>query len=564
MASGSGAPSVQDAMQRAVALLKKRNMEAKQAAGARGQFDVSKWAKTEACSDILAWGDIKFLIFKAPLSESRRGGAGKSAFGSAELKAAAAARGVRVNLVVGFASDHPRKLSGPAPKSESGKSSGSQDRISWTHLPCPDTGDMAALDRAFNAFRRLAIQFLRNSKAGAGPSRALGLTSWYGAEICMYMAARFIGEEFGVSASAALAAVAKARPPGVKSRCFLDGLYRSLGEEPPKQGLHIAAPVKALTAHSDPNGIASVTSSTLSSDAPSLSGKTPTFQPPKPRKMPRKRKRVEASEPLGHAPSSSASMAAKPVKDSGLSGHKYLVRVKGSHLARLTAILWKITKDVWPRQEADLASALRGASLEPAQVDTLKTGFRVTWMPEGTSFALLILKEGCFLVGTSDSADSQNVLRVFHVPNLEFRKRKRPDSRLGSTVALCDLVRDVEPNGAIRPRLLLTDILVIGGTRMVNLMHSIRLRCANVELVACRHKYASLVKRPPVSLRVKKMFKVEKWREVLEFKTGHRNIGLRFVQDASYSTRQGDLRWERGSDGRETNVTEEILTKALA
>ncbi|XP_019851711.1 PREDICTED: mRNA-capping enzyme-like isoform X3 [Amphimedon queenslandica] len=152
--------------------------------------------------------------------------------------------------------------------------------------------------------------------------------------------------------------------------------------------------------------------------------------------------------------------------------------------------------------------------------------YRVSWKADGTRYMLYIKDKGHIYLIDRDNS-------VFNSPNITFLSRKREGEHLRDCVADSELVLD-KVDGAVRPRLLIYDIMMFEGSKDVaKCDHQRRMLCIDRELIMPREEAAKrgiIDKiREPFSVRAKQFWDVSESRMILESyvpKLTHENDGL--------------------------------------
>ncbi|XP_019851710.1 PREDICTED: mRNA-capping enzyme-like isoform X1 [Amphimedon queenslandica] len=139
--------------------------------------------------------------------------------------------------------------------------------------------------------------------------------------------------------------------------------------------------------------------------------------------------------------------------------------------------------------------------------------YRVSWKADGTRYMLYIKGKGQIYLIDRDNS-------VFNSPNITFLSRKREGEHLRDCVADSELVLD-KVDGAVRPRLLIYDIMMFEGSKDVaRCDHQRRMLCIDRELIMPREEAAKrgiIDKiREPFSVRAKQFWDVSESRMILE------------------------------------------------
>eukprot|EP00472_Partenskyella_glossopodia_P009109 CAMPEP_0197531714 /NCGR_PEP_ID=MMETSP1318-20131121/36801_1 /TAXON_ID=552666 /ORGANISM="Partenskyella glossopodia, Strain RCC365" /LENGTH=124 /DNA_ID=CAMNT_0043088023 /DNA_START=57 /DNA_END=429 /DNA_ORIENTATION=+ len=101
----------------------------------------------------------------------------------------------------------------------------------------------------------------------------------------------------------------------------------------------------------------------------------------------------------------------------------------------------------------------------------------------------------------------------------------------------------------------------------MHMPHRNRLKIAQVEVIDPRRQSGNVMRKAPLSIRIKQMFPVAKWRKVSMLKVTHRTEGLVFVKKEAGK----DKVWGGGKElpteikwiPSESDISEEKLDKAL-
>uniref|UniRef100_A0A0B7AGH9 mRNA guanylyltransferase n=1 Tax=Arion vulgaris TaxID=1028688 RepID=A0A0B7AGH9_9EUPU len=142
---------------------------------------------------------------------------------------------------------------------------------------------------------------------------------------------------------------------------------------------------------------------------------------------------------------------------------------------------------------------------------TLKP-YKVSWKADGTRYMMLVDgKDEVYMIDRDNS--------VFHVPHLNFYKRKDLAAHLGETLLDGELIID-KVNGQDIPRYLVYDIIKFEGLDVGKTDFDRRLLCIKKEIIGPRYtkiQEGSLDKtKEPFSVRLKEFFDITMSRKILE------------------------------------------------
>lgn len=176
-----------------------------------------------------------------------------------------------------------------------------------------------------------------------------------------------------------------------------------------------------------------------------------------------------------------------------------------------------------------------------------KKPYKCSWKADGTRFMMLI--DGPNNVYMLDRDNT-----VFHIPGLQFPRRKDLDAHLVNTLVDGEMILDTV-NSASMPRFLVYDIVIFEGMEVGKTDFNRRLLCIEKEIVGARNlkaQHGQLDKtKEPFSVRMKPFWDVVTARKILDgdfaSQVSHEVDGLVFqpVPDAYKPGRCSDvLKWK--------------------
>ncbi|XP_053382775.1 mRNA-capping enzyme-like [Mercenaria mercenaria] len=187
-------------------------------------------------------------------------------------------------------------------------------------------------------------------------------------------------------------------------------------------------------------------------------------------------------------------------------------------------------------------------SMDIANLDYLrKKQYKCSWKADGTRFLMLIDgKDHVYML------DRDNT--VFHVPNLQFPRRKDLNAHIADTLLDGEMILDTV-NGKNVPRFLVYDIVRFEGQEVGKTDFNTRMLCINKEIVGARNskiQQGLLDKtKEPFSVRVKPFWDIVTARKILDgdfaSQVSHEVDGLIFqpVPDPYHPGRCKDvLKWK--------------------
>lgn len=176
--------------------------------------------------------------------------------------------------------------------------------------------------------------------------------------------------------------------------------------------------------------------------------------------------------------------------------------------------------------------------------------YKVTWKADGMRYMTLI--DGANKVYMIDRDNS-----VFHIPNLEFPRRKQPDEHICNTLVDGEMIMDKVGDKNV-PRYLVYDIVKFEGIDVGGTHFDRRLLCIQKEIIGPRHtkiQQGQIDKsKEPFSVRAKQFWDVQIAKKLLEDKfaneVSHEVDGLIFqpVEEKYLCGRNNDvLKWKPAS-----------------
>ncbi|GFO01866.1 mRNA-capping enzyme [Plakobranchus ocellatus] len=315
------------------------------------------------------------------------------------------------------------------------------------------------------AFVDLCEKFLSKK-----PLDVIGVHCTHGFNRTGFLIVAYLVEKESWSVEAAVRQFAQARPPGIYKQDYLDELFKRYGDE---EDTPSAPPLPSWCTESD--------DTVHDDDGDSLSANGG---------VKRRREFVKKEA-------------------------KFMEGVKGVTQVTSQPRLGQIQ-----RKCQDMAgwksSGFPGSQPVSMDVNNLKylteKPYKVSWKADGNRYMMVVDgKDNVFML------DRDNC--VFHVPHLNFYKRKSPNDCLANTLLDGELIID-KVDGQDIPRYLVYDIVKFEGQEVGKTDFGTRLYCIENEIIGPRHtkmKQGTLDKsKEPFSVRIKNFFDIAMSQKILE------------------------------------------------
>ncbi|XP_060593527.1 mRNA-capping enzyme-like [Ruditapes philippinarum] len=374
----------------------------------------------------------------------------------------------------------------------------------YVKMQCRGHGETPSKEQT-EAFIQLCARF-NNQK----PLEIIGVHCTHGFNRTGFLIISYIIEQLDWSVEAAVQCYAQARPPGIYKQDYLQELFHRYGEVDDTP----AAPLLPDWCDESEDGIDD-DGNMIGEDGSDQNGK---------------RKRFKKEVVKMNAKFVDGVTSVKQVTDQPLLGQ---VQQKVQEMCE-----WK-------------GSGFPGSqpvSMDITNLDFLrKKPYKCSWKADGTRFMMLINgKDHVYML------DRDNT--VFHVPNLQFPKRKNLDDHVNNTLLDGEMIQDTV-NGKNVPRYLVYDIVKFEGQDVGKTDFNTRVLCINKEIVGARNtkvQQGALDKtKEPFSVRIKPFWDVVTARKILDgdfaSQVSHEVDGLVFqpVPDPYHPGRCKDvLKWK--------------------
>ncbi|BFZ11350.1 hypothetical protein BsWGS_14390 [Bradybaena similaris] len=406
----------------------------------------------------------KFLPFKTPLDSKYDGEVPEeSRFNIEMLFAAAKTMRKTIGMVVNLCNTDRFYDKKQVEAKEPG--------CSIIQLKCKGRSETPTVEQT-EAFVDLCDTFIRKK-----PLEIIGVHCTHGFNRTGFLIVAYLVEKLSWSVEAAVRKFAEARPPGIYKQDYLNELFERYGD---KEDTPMAPPLPAWCTESD--------DAEVDDDENESSGSQTNGQGP-----PKKRKEF----------------LKKDAKF--MDGVKGVTRVTGQ--PRLSHIQQKCQSMAGWRNTGFPGSQPVSMDINNLKFLTQKP-YKVSWKADGTRYMMLVDgKDEVYMI------DRDNC--VFHVPNLNFFKRKNLAAYLAETLLDGELIID-KVDGQDIPRYLVYDIIKFEGLDVGKTDFDRRLLCIEKEIVGPRNTKISqgtLDKtKEPFSVRLKPFYDITMSRKFLDDK----------------------------------------------
>lgn len=327
------------------------------------------------------------------------------------------------------------------------------------------------------AFNNLCERFIQQK-----PLEIIGIHCTHGFNRTGFLVVSYLVEKLSWSVEAAVAQFAQARPPGIYKQDYLDELFRRYGDPedtPSAPPLPMWCTESDDTVDDDGEKINNTEASSSENNIQNGSG------PPN-----RRREFVKKNAKFAEGVTGTVQVLQQPT---------------------LSQIQHKCQKMAGWKSSGFPGS--QPVSMDVSNLEFLKQKpYLVSWKADGTRYLILIDgKDQIFMV------DRDNA--VFHVPSLEFPRRKDLNSYITNTLADGEMILD-KVDGKDVPRFLIYDILMFEGIEVGRTDFHRRLYCIEKELIGPRtlKMQQGLMNRStqPFSVRLKPFWDITTSEKILD------------------------------------------------
>ncbi|XP_069105528.1 LOW QUALITY PROTEIN: mRNA-capping enzyme-like [Argopecten irradians] len=338
----------------------------------------------------------------------------------------------------------------------------------YVKLQCRGHGETPASEQV-DAFNNLCHHFISQK-----PLEIIGVHCTHGFNRTGFLISAYLVEKLSWSVEAAVASFSQARPPGIYKQDYLEELFTRYGEK------EDTPPAPALPDWCDESDNQDDDGNAINGDNAAQGGG---FKG-------RRREFVK--------------------KDA-----KFMEGVKGVSQLRLQPKLAEV------QRRCQLMCGWNSSGFpgsQPVSMDiknlsfVQKKPYKVSWKADGTRYMMLIDGKNEVFMFDRDNT-------VFHVPNLEFPRRKDPRTSIHDTLLDGEMILD-KIDGRTVPRYLVYDIVRFEGNEVGKTSFSTRLHCIEKEIIGPRYAKMSQGQldksKEPFSIRAKPFWDVAVCRKILD------------------------------------------------
>ncbi|XP_033726963.1 mRNA-capping enzyme-like isoform X2 [Pecten maximus] len=338
----------------------------------------------------------------------------------------------------------------------------------YVKLQCRGHGETPASEQV-DAFNNLCHHFISQK-----PLEIIGVHCTHGFNRTGFLISAYLVEKLSWSIEAAVATFAQARPPGIYKQDYLEELFTRYGEKEDTPPAPILPDWCDESDDQDDNGNA--INGENSAQGGGFKG--------------RRREFVK--------------------KDA-----KFMEGVKGVSQLRLQPKLAEVQRRCQVMCGWN-SSGFPGSQPVSMDIKNLafvqKKPYKVSWKADGTRYMMLIDGKNEVFMFDRDNT-------VFHVPNLEFPRRKDPKMSIKDSLLDGEMILD-KIDGRTVPRYLVYDIVKFEGNEVGKTSFNTRLHCIEKEIIGPR--YAKMAQgqldknKEPFSIRAKPFWDVTVCRKILD------------------------------------------------